>query len=300
MDNNKNVAMIYCLYEDDLENEKVGMCSKKEEILKKFCEDNNFIISDIARVQKEDSLITKAYNFLYRISNLFTYEEPNYFDVVIDTIILYDIYDLCDDEESFNVFYKFLKDLNVQLITYRQGTIDENFFKENKSNRTPFEEIDKELKEDNSINISFDRCVAIYLKYDECDYDQLKEKEKILIDYCVKNDYKIVKRFYDYQNDKYCLTTPMRKLLNETFPCDYSKLIVIDLGEIATNVEYLQAINTLINDGEAQIITINNGIVGEDIIINSSCKGNVLNKKELKHPLYEYVGSGFDMIEMPF
>lgn len=135
--------------------------------------------------------------------------------------------------------------------------------------------------------------VIVYVKFAEFNYEELKEKEKVLHSYCKSKGYKVIKTIYDdeYPTWEY-MTNPMRVLLKETYPCRFSKLIACDIADLASTKKQFVAINQLINDGEAVIETINQGIINLDMQLGVCLIENVFDKEELREPKVYYDENG--------
>ena len=82
--------------------------------------------------------------------------------------------------------------------------------------------------------------------------------------------------FYSYDDLKIVLFTSDE---NEYY---FEKLIVCDINDIATEDNSLNAIYFFLKDALCVIETINQGIIGEDVLLDSTCFINVKDKKELK------------------
>ncbi len=126
--------------------------------------------------------------------------------------------------------------------------------------------------------------VGIYIAYNEGNEKEKQAKEEILKRYCKEKNYNIVKVFYDtlYSNED-CFSDNMRCFLKQ-FENEYyfEKLIVCDINDIATEDNSLNAIYFFLKDALCVIETINQGIIGEDVLLDSTCFINVKDKKELK------------------
>lgn len=138
------------------------------------------------------------------------------------------------------------------------------------------------------VNQAEEMLFCIYNSDDEVvipkvDYKEMRVKEEILKQYCKKKDYKITKIVYDDEPFSWeFMSYPIRNILNETYPCEYSKLITCDIKDLACTKKQLIAINQLINDGEAEIETINQGVLNDDVLLDVCIIYNIFNKEELK------------------
>ncbi|MCI8778290.1 MAG: hypothetical protein HFI87_04000 [Bacilli bacterium] len=144
---------------------------------------------------------------------------------------------------------------------------------------------------------------ALYIKYEETDYDELKKKEEILIKYCEENNFTIVKKYFD--SEGCCapyFSNTMRDFLRNIGNREYDYLITCDINDLTEYLCQLVAINAILDDEDTEIITINQGILGKDMLLDGTYFENVMNKKELQEPRVQYDESGkvIDIKELPF
>ena len=148
------------------------------------------------------------------------------------------------------------------------------------------------------IKKSNEETAIIYVKFDEFNYEELKVKEEILNKYCKSKGYKVIKVIYDDEPLSWeYMTHHMRELLKVTYPCQFSKLITCDIADLACTKKQLVAINQLINDGEAEIETINQGILNIDMQFGICLMENIFDKEDLKEPKIYYDKNGNVKIE---
>lgn len=142
-------------------------------------------------------------------------------------------------------------------------------------------------------NVCRKKKALVYVKFDEFNYEEMAQKERILKKYCDEKSYEIIKTVYDDEPHSWeFITYTMRKILNETFSCRYDKLVACDVDDLACRDKQLLTINQMVNDGEAEIETINQGILGDDMFLDACCFYNIHNKEELKHPRVYYDDNG--------
>lgn len=145
--------------------------------------------------------------------------------------------------------------------------------------------------------------VAIYIRYEETDYDELKKKEEILVKYCEENNCDIVKKYFDCEG---CFapyfSNTMREFLRNIGNRKFDYLITCDVNDLTKYLHQLVAIYSVLEDEDTKIITINQGTLGEDMLLDGTYFENVLNKEELRRPriVYDDNGNLVDTEEDPF
>ena len=94
----------------------------------------------------------------------------------------------------------------------------------------------------------------------------------------------------------------MRNFLRNTGDREFDYLIACDINDLTECLHQLVAIYTILEDEDTDIITINQGILGKDMLLDGTYFENVMNKKELQEPRVQYDDSGkvIDTAEMPF
>lgn len=145
--------------------------------------------------------------------------------------------------------------------------------------------------------------VALYIKYEEGNLDEMKKKEEILTKYCKEKNYDIVKKYFDVTGfTGHYFTNNMRNLLRNIGFHNYDLLLVCDFEELSDNINQFMGIYAVLDDEDIIIETLNQGIVGEDMLLGGNYFFNVLNKEELSEPRIEYDSNGniIDMTERPF
>jgi len=145
--------------------------------------------------------------------------------------------------------------------------------------------------------------VAIYIKYEEGNLNQMKIKEEILNEYCKKNNYDIVKKFFDNEeNDFQYFSNTMKALLKDVNGNSYYSLIACDVDDFSYDLEKLICIYKILDDEDILIETINQGQIGNDMLLGGHCFLNVLNKKEFvdKKIIYKSNGEIVDLTNAPF
>lgn len=159
------------------------------------------------------------------------------------------------------------------------------------------------MKTKNNENQSFGN-VALYIRYEDEDLDEMKKKEEILVKYCEEHNCDIVKKYFD--SDKRYIypyfSDTMRNLLKEQDMREYDCLIACDINDLTEYMCQLVAINAILDDEDTSIVTINQGVLGEDMLLDGTYFENVMNKKELQEPRIQYDDSGkvIDTKEAPF
>ncbi len=145
--------------------------------------------------------------------------------------------------------------------------------------------------------------VALYIKYEEGDLNEMKKKEEILTKYCEERNYNIVKKYFDVTGyTGHYFTNNMRNFLRNIGSHNYYRLIVCDFEELAENISQIMAIYAVLDDEDMDIETLNQGIIGKDMLLGGDYFFNVLNKEELRRPRIEYDSNGnlIDITETPF
>ena len=145
--------------------------------------------------------------------------------------------------------------------------------------------------------------VAIYIRYEETDYDELKKKEEILVKYCGENNCDIVKKYFDSDGCFFpYFSNTMREFLRNIGNRKFDYLITCDVNDLTKYLHQLVAIYSVLEDEDTKIITINQGTLGEDMLLDGTYFENVLNKEELRRPriVYDDNGNLVDTEEDPF
>lgn len=145
--------------------------------------------------------------------------------------------------------------------------------------------------------------VALYIRYEDGDLDEMKKKEEILVKYCEENNFTIVKKYFD---SKGCyapyFSIAMRNFLRNIGNRQFDYLITCDVNDLTEYLHQLVAIYTILEDEDTKIITINQGTLGEDMLLDGTFLENVMNKKKLQNPRVKYDENGkfIDTEEDPF
>lgn len=151
-------------------------------------------------------------------------------------------------------------------------------------------------------NKSFGK-VALYIRYEDGDLDEMKKKEEILVKYCKEHNCDIVKKYFDSDGCFFpYFSNTMRNFLRNIGDREFDYLITCDIDDLTTYPYQLVAINAILDDEDTTIVTINQGVLGEDMLLDGTYFKNVMNKKELQEPRIQYDDSGkvIDTAEMPF
>lgn len=144
---------------------------------------------------------------------------------------------------------------------------------------------------------------ALYIRYDRSDYDELKKKEEILVKYCEEYNFTIVKKYFD---DEGCFapyfSKTMRNFLRNIGNREYDFLIACDIRDLTEYLNQLVAVYEILGDEDIEIITLNQGLLGMDMLLYGNCFENVLNNTELQNPKVKYDSNGkfIDTEEDPF
>ncbi|CCY46721.1 unknown [Firmicutes bacterium CAG:822] len=145
--------------------------------------------------------------------------------------------------------------------------------------------------------------VALYIRYEDGDLDEMKKKEEILVKYCEEHNCNIVKKYFD-SNGCYFpyFSNTMRNFLRNIGNREFDYLITCDVNDLTECLHQLVAIYTILEDEDTKIITINQGTLGEDMLLDGTFLENVMNKKELQNPRVKYDENGkfIDTEEDPF
>lgn len=145
--------------------------------------------------------------------------------------------------------------------------------------------------------------VALYIRYEDGDLDEMKKKEEILVKYCEEHNCDIVKKYFDTEGCSFpYFSNTMRNFLRNIGDREFDYLIACDINDLTECLHQLVAIYTILEDEDTDIITINQGILGKDMLLDGTYFENVMNKKELQEPRVQYDDSGkvIDTAEMPF
>ncbi len=89
---------------------------------------------------------------------------------------------------------------------------------------------------------------------------------------------------------------------DEILFCNYDLLLTCDFEELSENIVQFMAIYAVLDDEDIKIETLNQGVIGEDMLLGGDYFFNVLNKEELRRPRIEYDDNGnlVDTEEDPF
>lgn len=145
--------------------------------------------------------------------------------------------------------------------------------------------------------------VALYIRYEDGDLDEMKKKEEILVKYCEENNCDIVKKYFDNDGCYFpYFSNTMRNLLKEQGMGEYDYLIACDINDLTPYLCQLVAIYAVLTDGDTDIVTINQGVLGEDMLLDGTYFENVMGKKELEKPRIQYDDNGnvIDEKDSPF
>lgn len=144
--------------------------------------------------------------------------------------------------------------------------------------------------------------VALYIRYEEGNLNEMMKKVEILEKYCKEKNYSIIKKYFDISGYTcHYFTNNMRNILKNIEGCDYNKLIVCDINELDEYMNKVIAIHSIFEDYDIEIETINQGEFGKDFLLGGYYFENVLNKRELYEPriVYEDNGEVVDRTERP-
>ena len=125
--------------------------------------------------------------------------------------------------------------------------------------------------------------VALYVKYEEGNLNEMMKKVEILEKHCKEKNYCIVKKYFDVSGyTGHYFTNNMRNL--------------------SENIVQFMAIYAVLDDEDIKIETLNQGVIGEDMLLGGDYFFNVLNKEELRRPRIKYDDNGnlVDTEEDPF
>ena len=144
---------------------------------------------------------------------------------------------------------------------------------------------------------------ALYIKYDEGNLNEMMKKVEILENHCKEKNYCIVKKYFDISGctGNY-FTNNMRNLLRNIGSRNYDVLLTCDFKELSENIVQFMAICAVLDDEDIKIETLNQGIIGEDMLLGGDYFYNVLYKEELIRPRIKYDDNGnlVDTKEVPF
>lgn len=132
--------------------------------------------------------------------------------------------------------------------------------------------------------------VAIYVRYNNRNLDELKKKEEILMSFCKQNNYNVVKKYFDGSGDcdQYFSNT-MRNLLRNVDKEKIYSFITCDVFELCDDINKIIALYTVLDDEDIFFETLNQGVIGEDFLLSGSYDCNVLNNKNLEKPRISYI-----------
>ena len=145
--------------------------------------------------------------------------------------------------------------------------------------------------------------VALYVKYEEGNLNEMMKKVEILEKHCKEKNYCIVKKYFDVSGyTEHYFTNNMRNLLRNIGSRNYDLLLTCDFEELSENIVQFMAIYAVLDDEDIKIETLNQGVIGEDMLLGGDYFFNVLNKEELRRPRIKYDDNGnlVDTEEDPF
>lgn len=131
----KDRVVIYALYNDmehyydgNDNSESLSIDCDKEEKIKCYCEEKQYEIKEIVRNSKSDYLPYKLKCILEVIYKYLTTHCPGSYYSKLDKIIIYDIFELCDNISEFNVIFDMTSKEHIEIETIKQGKIYRNSF----------------------------------------------------------------------------------------------------------------------------------------------------------------------------
>ena len=135
--------------------------------------------------------------------------------------------------------------------------------------------------------------IALYIRYEEGNLNQMMKKVEILENYCEENNYEIVKKYFDYEKDSWqYFSNTMRNLLRDIGSSDYNTIIACDVQDFSNDLDKILVMYKIFDDEDMVIKTINQGIIGDDMLVGSTCFINALQKEKLYEPRIVYKDNG--------
>lgn len=132
-------VVIYALYNDNDKNyyeciedynKLLSRDCNREEELKKYCKEKQYEVKEIVRTSNGNYLPYKLKCFIELVYKYRTIYSSNPYLSKLNKVIVYDIYELCNNISEFNVIFEMASEENIEIETIKQGKINNNSFKE--------------------------------------------------------------------------------------------------------------------------------------------------------------------------
>lgn len=123
--------------------------------------------------------------------------------------------------------------------------------------------------------------VAIYIRYDVEDHNDWNLKEKLLNEYCEKKGYQITEVFRDIEENTCYYSEMIFRIIRYGRYEKSRKLIIVDLEDISLSLEKQAIFYGLLADYEIGLETLNDGVIGEDLLYGLTVHRNARSKEEL-------------------
>lgn len=128
--------------------------------------------------------------------------------------------------------------------------------------------------------------VAIYIRYELNDENSWNMKETLLREYCDRKGYEVVKIYHDIEEAGCYYSETISKIIRYGRYENYRRLIVCDINEISKNLEMQATFFGIVSDYEIHLESLNDGIIGEDLLFGLTVHRNVNNREELLKNTY--------------
>ena len=108
-------------------------------------------------------------------------------------------------------------------------------------------------------------------------------QEEKLKDYCSKKGYTVIKIYRDIETLCLYYSNTVLDIIFDSTVLEYDKLIISDIYQISEMEGKMVAFFELLNDRRIAIESLNDGIIGEDLLFGLTMHQNVKQKPGLKN-----------------
>jgi len=124
--------------------------------------------------------------------------------------------------------------------------------------------------------------VALYVRYGLGDVVKSREQEIELRKYCQKKGYRVINIYRDIENLQLYYSDSILSIIVDSICIQYDKLLIVDISQIAKREGQIAAFYELLNNKGIILETLHEGIVGKDILLETTIRKNVRQKSKLQ------------------
>ena len=110
--------------------------------------------------------------------------------------------------------------------------------------------------------------------------------ETLLREYCDRKGYEVIKIYRDIKEACGYYSETISKIIRYGRYEDYRRIIVCDINEISNTLEMQATFFGIVSDYEIHLESLNDGIIGEDLLFGLTVHHNVKNREELLKNTY--------------